>query len=123
RWLGEDAALEREAEADGDPTQGMPQTIVPMVEDRKNALLLRPAKDFASEQMAGVVQYALLRGIETEFQIEESELLADAMPERGDRRAILRYEAARGGAGALARLRRAPACLARFSQRAVSLRH
>ena len=123
RWLGEDAAQEADAAADEDPTQGRPQPIVPMVEDRKNALLFRPAQPFRSEVAAAVVQYALLRGIETEFQLEEGELLAEAMPDRSDRRAILFYEATEGGAGVLARLARDGQAFARVARRALHLMH
>lgn len=123
RWLGEDAAQEAEAEAEGDATRGMPQTIVPMVEDRKNALLFQPVPTFSSDVSAAVVQYALLRGVEMEFQLEESELLAEAMPDRENRRAILFYEAAEGGAGVLAKLARDPSAFARVAQRALTVMH
>jgi Lhr-like helicase len=123
RWLGEEAAAEANDKAAEDPSRGQPQRIVPMVEDRKNTLLFRPPGGFASLSTAAVIQYALLRGLEAEFQLEEGELLAEAMPDRKDRRAILFYEATEGGAGVLARLLREPSMIAKVARRALSLLH
>ena len=123
QWLGKDAAADATVAAEDDPIRGRPQRIVPMVEDRKNALLLRPIDRFPSETTAAVVQYALLRGIETEFQLEEGELLAEPMPSRDDRRAILFYEATEGGVGVLGRIARERKDLARAARSALNLMH
>lgn len=86
------------------------QTIVPLVEDRKNALLVRfPPKWIASlgkdsKKTLTTLQHALARGIEAVFQLEEGEILTEPAPSRSDRRAFLFYEAAEGGAGALAQI-------------------
>lgn len=123
RWLSTEDAEEAAATADNDPMRGMPQRIVPMVEDHKNTLLLKPAKAFADPLAAIVIQHALLRGLETEFQLEEGELLSEPMPSRVDRRAILFYEASEGGAGVLARLARDSDALARVAKQALSMMH
>jgi superfamily II DNA/RNA helicase len=123
KWLKPDDADDTGAGDDEDPAQGRPQRIVPMVEDRKNTLLLGPARPFSNLATAGVVQHGLLRGLETEFQLEEGELLSEPMPGRDDRRAILFYEATEGGAGVLARIARERDALARVAQQALKLMH
>lgn len=95
-----------EAGDDADSAGGnnvMPQRVVPYVEDRRNVLILRPLVPLALSSMA-LLQYALKRGIEAEYQIEESELLVESLPRADNRRSILFYEAAEGGAGVLTRI-------------------
>ena len=87
-----------------DPTASPRQWIVPSVQDRRNALLFRPAGDTHSEVTMATVQHALLRGIEAVFQLEEGEMLAEPMPTRDVRNGFLLYEATEGGAGVLTRL-------------------
>jgi hypothetical protein len=50
--------------------------------DRKNALLLQLSEEGAPEITVATVQYALKRGIESVYQLEESELLAEPLPDR-----------------------------------------
>ena len=85
---------------DGDVTVPRSQRIVPIVQDYKNALLLRPVASFDDAQMA-TLQHALIRGIEIVAELEEGELLGEPMPRRDTRNAILLYEATEGGAGVL----------------------
>tara|TARA_R110002167_G_scaffold51814_6_gene149943 strand:- start:791 stop:6001 length:5211 start_codon:yes stop_codon:yes gene_type:complete len=98
------------------------ERITPYVEDRRNVLILHPAKPL-EEKVLTTLQYALKRGIEEEFQIEESELLSEPLPSRVDRQAILFYEAAEGGAGVLTRLTTDQSALARVAKRALSICH
>ncbi len=86
------------------------QLIVPVVEDRKNALLLRFPRLIVSNfsmdytKTIATIQHALARGIETYYQLEEGEILVEPTPDSNNRRALLFYESAEGGAGALIRM-------------------
>jgi hypothetical protein len=106
-----------------DPTRATPQQIVPYVVDRKNALLLRFDGNARDAAPMADLQYALIRGLEMVFQLEEGELLGEALPSRYDRRAILIYEAAEGGAGVLSRLVDDPKALSHVVFKAIELCH
>ena len=101
-----------------------PVRIVPIVRDRKNALLLRFSESavYTAETIA-TVQHALMRGIEVLFQLEEGEILGEPLPARDNRRAILAYEATEGGAGVLSRLVAEPLALGRVAREALLLMH
>ncbi|CAM5418873.1 hypothetical protein [Rhodanobacter lindaniclasticus] len=66
-----------------------PQRIVPFVQDNKNALLLQPQGDCTPATLA-TLQYALKRGIEAMYQLEEAELLAEPLPD-GRQRLVCCY--------------------------------
>lgn len=98
------------------------QRIVPFVEDHRNLLILAPVHALSLEAMA-TLQAALKRGIEMTFQIEESELVAEPLPKADERRALMFYEAAEGGAGVLTRIANDPASLAQVASNALKLLH
>ena len=97
---------------------------MPIVRDRKNALLLRfrEPDDYAPETIA-TVQHALLRGIAVTFQLEEGEILGEPLPARDNRRSILAYEATEGGAGVLNRLVEDAHALGKVAREALSIMH
>jgi hypothetical protein len=117
------AKNEDEGEEAKDPTIIPRQWIVPMVQDRKNALLLQPASQQLSQTALATVQHALLRGIEAVFQLEEGEILAEPMPTRDERNGFLLYEATEGGAGVLTRLVAEPTTLAEVALTALRIMH
>jgi len=122
RWLKNEAKGEEEG---ADPVKGTRrQTIVPMVEDTKNALLVRFAHDLGltNEQMA-TLQHALVRAIEAEHVLEAGELLGEPLPTREDRRALLLYEVSEGGAGVLKRLMEDAGRWRRLAEVALELMH
>jgi hypothetical protein len=98
------------------------QRIVPFVEDHRNLLILAPVHALSIEAMA-TLQAALKRGIEMTFQIEESELVAEPLPKTDERRALMFYEAAEGGAGVLTRIANDTASLAQVASNALKLLH
>jgi hypothetical protein len=106
-----------------DPTTHANQLVVPAVSDRKNALLYRPLGLSLDESAMATIQYALLRGLETVFQLEQGEMLAEPMPTSADRKAFLLYEATEGGAGVLTRLVAEPTRLQEVARKALELMH
>lgn len=98
------------------------QRIVPFVEDHRNLLIIHPVKLLSIESMA-TIQAALKRGVEMTFQIEESELVAEPLPKLDDRKSLLFYEAAEGGAGVLTRLASEPESLALVASKALEVMH
>lgn len=101
---------------------GTVQRITPFVRDTRNVLILRPAIDLSDQSMV-TLQYALKRGIEREFQLEEAELAAEPLPDRDQRATILFYEASEGGAGVLTRISSDPAAVLRIARRALEVCH
>lgn len=120
RWTkGED---EEDAE-DRDPEAALLQRIVPIVQDSKNAALIRFPAIRLSEGAATTLEHALLRGIELVFQLEEGETATEPVPSRDRRNAILIYEATEGGAGVLSRIVQEPGMLAEIARAALDLMH
>ena len=115
---------EESAGTEPPPDEVRPVRIVPIVRDRKNALLLKfsePGRIAPDTRVT--LQHALIRGTAVEFQLEDGELLGEPLPSRDDRRAILAYEATEGGAGVLHRLIEEPRALNRVARRALDLMH
>jgi len=123
-WVG-GADENGETEEDMAPDKTPPQRIVPYVEDRRNVLIVcaHPALGPLAETTIATLQYALKRGIESIFQLEESELMAEPLPGRDSRLSILFYESAEGGAGVLTRLATDPGVLAQVVDRALEIMH
>lgn len=92
-----------------------------LVRDTRNILLVR-LRDHDDEALLASLQYALQRGIEAVFQVEEQELASERIG-AGEHRRILFWEAAEGGAGVLSRLTDDPAALAQVAGMALELCH
>jgi ATP-dependent helicase YprA (DUF1998 family) len=94
-----------DAEAE-DPEEAMSKRtkrVIPFVEDTRNALLITPARPLNVEAMASL-QSAFKAAIQVVFQLEEDELAVEPLPSFDDRKVLLVYESAEGGAGVLRRL-------------------
>lgn len=120
RWVKD--TLNGGDDDDMDVTIPKSQRIVPIVEDHKNAILVRPVTEFDDRQMA-TLQHALLRGIQIVAELEEGELLGEPLPTRENRKAILLYEATEGGAGVLNRLVSDSSRMAEIARQALDLMH
>lgn len=115
-------AKEEDEEAQPDPDRTPPQRVVPFVQDQKNALHLFTDGTVEPKTLA-TIQYALVRGLETVYQLEEGELLVEPLPNADQRRGLLFYEATEGGAGVLTRLVSEPAALAAVARQALRIMH
>ena len=94
-----------------DPLSERTKLVIPFVEDSRNCLLFEPLIPLSIEQMTSL-QAALKRAIEVRYQLEDNELAVEPLPDSFNRRLLLFYEAAEGGAGVLRRLVDEPEALA-----------
>ncbi len=117
RW-GRNETVDEEPDPLG-PTRTL---VIPYVEDRKNCLIVEPEGRRDPATMASL-QAALKHAIGERYQLEDSELAAEPLPGPDDRRSILIYEAAEGGAGVLRRLVEDPGALADVAATALELCH
>ena len=98
------------------------ERISPYVQDTKNVLVLRPGTDLSYSGWVSL-QFALKRGIEQEYQLEDSELAAQLLPDGDQPSTLLLYEAAEGGAGVLTRVVSDPSAIRRIARKALEICH
>lgn len=96
--------------------------VIPYVEDTRNILITRLANS-TNPSIATTLQYALERGIEAEFQLEDSELVSQQLPDASEQGRTIFMEANEGGAGVLRRLIEEPDALARVARAALQIAH
>ncbi|MGW6174101.1 DEAD/DEAH box helicase [Arthrobacter sp. NPDC055138] len=96
--------------------------VIPFVEDHRNIAVLRWTEAMDDTE-AVTAQYAIERGIEAVFQLEDSELTSELLPDDGERGRILLVEAAEGGAGVLRRLQAEQDALSRVAASALDILH
>jgi len=120
----------QEEEPDGkddsvDPTAAVAirERVVPFVQDTRNALLLTPGAPIEDPKAIVSLQYALKRGIEARYQLEDNELAVEPLPSLDLPSSILFYEASEGGAGVLSRLVEDPAAMAEVARVALEVCH
>ena len=115
----------KDADADLDPEDPMSkrtQRVIPYVEDTRNALLIEPSTPLDAEQMASL-EAALKAAFQVVFQLEEDELATEPLPSLDDRKVLLFYESAEGGAGVLRRLVDEPELWPRIANEALRRCH
>ncbi|MFD0802512.1 helicase-related protein, partial [Streptomonospora algeriensis] len=135
RWLNERDA----AQASGDSSElplveedgserGRKKRVIPYVEDSRNIVVLR-LTEALGHAAALSLMFALERGIEAAFELEDAELNSELLPgmhassEQETRDRILFTEAAEGGAGVLRLLQSEPDHLAEAARTALEICH
>ncbi|WP_329103104.1 protein kinase [Micromonospora sp. NBC_01699] len=129
RWLNERDASEASGDssemplvdADGNEKRSK-KRVLPYVEDRRNILVLRLDEPLP-ESGAVSLMYALERGIEAAFELEDSELSSELLRKEGPHDWMLFTEAAEGGAGVLRLTQAEPGALARAAVVALAICH
>jgi hypothetical protein len=99
--------------------------VQPFVRDTRNLLLMKPAFPAAvedKEAFLASVSFALQRGMQMLFQVEEQEIAVSRIGEKEERR-ILYWEAAEGGNGIWSRLLEEPVVMAKVADEALRICH
>ncbi len=114
---------EDDDEAPDDPTRGKPLSgIRPYVRDTRNILLLHVTETPGDERFLTTLAYALQRGIQLVYQVEEQEVAVELIGE-GDEQRLLLWEAAEGGTGVWERMMSDPESLAAVAKEALRVCH
>lgn len=101
--------------------------VLPYVWDTRNLLLLKAAipievADDDKESFLGSLSYAVQRGCQILFQVEEQEIAVGRIGER-DQRRIMLWEASEGGSGVWPRLLGEPGAIAYVAAEALRICH
>lgn len=130
RWMNESDAANASGDSRELPTvdedgneRRRRKRVIPYVEDRRNIAVLR-FPEALPPATALSLMYALERGIEAAFELEDAELTSELLPDdKGPRERMLFTEAAEGGAGVLRQLQSLPGGVARAAREALSICH
>ncbi|GAA0950926.1 protein kinase domain-containing protein [Nonomuraea longicatena] len=130
RWMNEKDAADAAGDSDEMPVvdaegneKRRRKRVIPFVEDRRNILVLKLDTPL-NPSTALSLMYALERGIEAAFELEDVELNSELLPpDEGPRDRILFTEAAEGGAGVLRLMQSEPGALARAAAEALTICH
>ncbi len=119
KWVGQAAG------GQGDPTAVAEQAtvrVVPYVDDRRNALILRWEHAPEAAEVA-TLQWALKQAILQDYQLESGEIAVVPLPDSENRHALLFYESSEGGAGVLRHFVGQSKALASLARTALEICH
>jgi ATP-dependent helicase YprA (DUF1998 family) len=118
-WGSNQQLLEEDPE---DPMSARRARVIPYVEDRRNCLLFEAGDRLPAAALPSL-QAALKVALQAVFQLEDSEVATELLPDREHPSQILIYEAAEGGAGVLRRLLDGPEALVEVAREALRITH
>lgn len=124
-WLTDQRAADLDSDDDDSPRAddvAHKTSVIPYVEDRRNIAIMRWAER-VDNQLAATLMFAIERSIEALYQLEDSELTTERLPDKGERGRFMLVEAAEGGAGVLRRLQAEPGALAKVAIEALKIIH
>jgi len=122
-WEQRDSVSQDPEDVDvGDEMTARRRRVIPYVEDHRNCLIFTPEGRSDVPFMASLAA-ALKNAIQVCFQLEEGELAVEPLPDDDNRRSILLYESAEGGAGVIRRLLDDPKALGEVTSEALSICH
>ena len=110
------------------PTDAEPDLLAPVdgvkpyVFDSRNLLLLRPLGETPTPEFMTTLLYAIRRGIQFVYQVEEQEVAAELIGE-GEHARLMLWEAAEGGTGVWERLVEDSTAFAEVARHALRLCH
>lgn len=122
-WRSDAAEAAYSDDEDRPPESPMVKRVVPYVQDRRNCLIFNPVGQDVGLDFMASFQAALKKGIQAVFQVEDMELSVEPLPSPAERRQILVYESAEGGAGILRQLVENPLRLAEVAREALIICH
>ena len=105
-----------------DPTSAKREKVIPYVEDRKNCLVVE-IQPVPEVKLLASLQAAFKHAIQVVYQLEDNELAAEPLPDRQNRRQLLFFESAEGGAGVLRQLIDDEGALAEVARKALEICH
>ncbi|MBM4287361.1 MAG: DEAD/DEAH box helicase [Deltaproteobacteria bacterium] len=122
KWLGGEVEQEENGGGSGGKIVLIPG-LKPYVTDNRNILLFRPlTEEAAALPFLKTLAYALQRGIQVNYQVEEQEVAAELIG-RDEHQRILLWEAAEGGTGVWERILSEPRSLAEIAREALRICH
>lgn len=120
QWLTKEGLEKKQRESSG--RELAVQRVIPYVEDTRNVLLIEPVQAADASTLVTLMS-ALKNAVQLVYQLEDSEIAAEVLPDSNDPRQILLFEASEGGAGVLHELVARPSALAEVASRALELLH